>query len=75
MSRAFAAVLMVLLFGLAGCATDQVWVRNGSTQDEFYRDKGQCQAQGFGIANTGLLQAAIVFNSCMQGKGWYLQNQ
>jgi len=61
---------------LAACATrQQVWVRNGSTQDDFYRDQGQCKAQGFGVANANLLQAAIVFNSCMQGKGWYLQDQ
>lgn len=70
-----AALAMVLLFGCADCASQQVWVRAGSTQDDFYRDQGQCKAQGFGIAGVSLLQAAIVFNTCMQGKGWYLQNQ
>ena len=75
MSKAFLAAFMMLLLGCSGCATQQVWMREGSTQDDFYRDQGQCKAQGFGVANVSLLQAAIVFNSCMQGKGWYLQNQ
>jgi hypothetical protein len=71
----FGAVLALSVTWLSACARQQVWVRNGSTQDDFYRDRGQCQAQGFSVANPSLLQAAIVFNSCMQGKGWYLQDQ
>jgi hypothetical protein len=37
-------------------------------------DQGQCQAQGFGISGATLLQTAIVFNSCMRGKGWELRS-
>jgi hypothetical protein len=61
----------------AGCATtpalESVWVKPGATQQEFYTDRGQCQAQAFGPGNVHLMQAAIIMSGCMQGKGWYLQ--
>lgn len=68
--------MCALALALAACATKPpVWVREGATQDDFYRDQGQCKAQAFGVGGGTLLQAAIVFNSCMQGKGWYQQQQ
>jgi len=57
---------------LAACANKAVWYRDGATQQDFYMDQGQCKAQGFSVASGSLLQAAMVFNSCMQGKGWSL---
>ena len=57
---------------LAACANKPVWYRDGATQQDFYMDQGQCKAQGFSVASGNLVQAAMVFNSCMQGKGWYL---
>lgn len=56
---------------LAACAGPKVWTRDGATQDDFYRDRGQCQAQAFSVPNVPVMQAALVFNSCMQGKGWH----
>lgn len=67
--------LVVLL--LAGCATtERVWEKPGATQQEFAQDQGQCQAQGFGApAGPTSLQAAMMMNACMRGKGWYMVEQ
>jgi hypothetical protein len=60
----------------AGCAaTESVWIKPGATQQDFYQDRGQCQAQAFSIPNAPALQIAIVSNSCMQGKGWYTEER
>lgn len=59
---------------LAACATPEPperWRKAGSTQAEFDRDQGYCQAQSFqGVGS--VMQAAIVFNGCMRGRGWQL---
>lgn len=61
---------------LAGCATTEtVWVRNGATQQDFYMDRGQCQAQAFSPGNVSMMQAALVMNGCMQGKGWWQEER
>jgi uncharacterized membrane protein len=64
-------VSLITVF-LVGCASQNVWMKNGATQQDFYMDQGQCKAQGFSVASGNLYQAAYVFNACMQGKGWYL---
>lgn len=57
---------------LAGCATQQfVWRKAGANSEDYYRDRGQCQAQAFQGGVGSLMQAAIIMNGCMQGKGWY----
>lgn len=64
-------LLMAVVGAIAGCATtERVWMREGSTDQEFYMDRGQCQAQAFGIPGVTTFQAALVFTSCMRGKGW-----
>ncbi len=67
--------VVTMASSLAACATlpQKQWNKEGATQQEFYMDQGQCKAQGFSISGGTLLQAAIVFNSCMQGKGWELR--
>lgn len=68
------AALMATL--LAACATtESVWVRPGAGQQEFYMDRGMCQAQAFGVPGGSTLQVALVFNSCMQGKGWHTEER
>ena len=67
------ACLVVVL--LAGCAQPKVWYQPGISPQQFEMDKGQCQAQAFGSPTMNSLQIAIVFNSCMRGKGWYLVDQ
>jgi hypothetical protein len=62
-----------LLCLLSSCATTEtVWDKPNSSQQEFYRDSGQCKAQGFGATGMNMYQVTLIFNSCMQGKGWYL---
>lgn len=63
----------LLLAGLlAGCQTnpDTVWAKPGGTEEAFYQDQGQCQAQAFGVPGVSTFQAALVYTSCMKGKGW-----
>ena len=57
---------------LAGCATQQatVWVKDGSTQDEFARDRGQCIQSTYSVPLASTFQQMAVFSGCMQGKGW-----
>lgn len=65
--------LFVLL--LAGCATEKVWYQPGASNRDFEMDKGQCQAQAFGAPGMYTMQVAMIFNSCMRGKGWQLQDR
>lgn len=62
---------MVALAALAAGCAPMVWTKPGATEQAFYQDRGACQAQAFSIPNAPPMQLAIVFSSCMQGKGWY----
>jgi hypothetical protein len=67
---------LLVLLTLCGCATtERVWVRQGATEQDFYVDRGQCQAQAFGAPGMYTMQVAMVFSSCMQGKGWYTEER
>lgn len=68
---------IVLSVLIAGCAaqTESVWVKPGSTDAQFYQDRGQCQAQAFGGTPMSTMQVALVFSGCMQGKGWYTEER
>jgi hypothetical protein len=69
-------VLVTVVLVLAGCATTEtVWVRSGASEQDFYQDRGQCQAQAFSVPGAPMMQAAIVFSGCMQGKGWRQEQQ
>lgn len=58
---------------LAACATQpKSWYREGASGQEFEMDKGQCQAQGFAAPGMYTMQMALIFTSCMRGKGWQL---
>jgi hypothetical protein len=62
-------ILCAAVVALTGCATtEQVWEGGGN----FNMDQGQCQAQAFGTPFANSFQVAMVYNSCMRGKGWYL---
>lgn len=67
---------ILLLFALSalftGCAAEQTWQKPGGSVSDFNIDKGQCQAQAFSVAGP-MMQQAMVYNSCMRGKGWELQ--
>lgn len=69
---------LVLLALVTSCAAPQkLWMKTGAGEQEFNADAGQCKAQGFGVpgAMYNTTQVAIVYNSCMQGKGWQLTDQ
>lgn len=70
---------LVVLMLLAGCATrtESVWVKPGADQAQFNADIGQCRAQAFSVpgAMNNLMQVAAVQSSCMQGKGWYVEER
>lgn len=62
--------LVVLL--LAACATqpEYVWERYGASDQDFSMDAGQCRAQAFGAPGMPAMQVALIYSSCMQGRGW-----
>lgn len=64
------AVVLTIL--ATGCATnnDWAWDKPGSTQQSFGEDHGQCRAQAFSVPGVTVLQAALVLDGCMHGKGW-----
>ena len=62
---------IVALLAASGCAqTAPVWVKQGSTQQSFDIDMGQCQAQAFSVPGMPPAQVSMVFSACMRGKGW-----
>lgn len=70
--------LMAVIASVAGCASSQPrhetrWYKTGATTADFNMDAGQCRAQAFSVTGGALLQVAIVYNSCMEGKGWELR--
>lgn len=70
MKKQMTILLTVLV---VGCATkQQYWEKPGATAQEFNIDRGQCNAQAFSVPGVSIMQAALVQNSCLQGKGWYL---
>lgn len=50
--------------------TEQRWSKAKATGDDFYMEKNQCISQGFGAPNQD--NFAVVFATCMRGKGWQL---
>lgn len=63
-------IVSLVLLG-SGCA-QQTWHKNNATSEDFEMDKGTCQAQAFSVPNAPAVQVALVYNSCMRGRGWYL---
>jgi hypothetical protein len=68
------SLLAILL--LAGCATtERVWVKPGASDQDFFMDQGFCKAQAFGAPGMYTMQVAMIFASCMNGRGWYMEER
>lgn len=68
-------ILLVATLLVAGCATTEtVWVKPGSSNQDFYIDSSQCKAQGASVPMVSMFQLVMVYQNCMGGKGWYLQD-
>lgn len=66
-----AALGLAAAIALSACATHpRQWVREGAGAEDFHRDSGQCKAEAFAVPGAPMLQIAMVYNACMQGKGW-----
>lgn len=62
---------LILLLLLAGCATtERQWFKAGATSDDFHAEAGQCRAQALSVTGMDMYQSALVYRSCMAGKGW-----
>lgn len=70
------STILFACFVVIGCAsTESVWVKDGSTQEDFNVDAGQCKAQAFSAPGMPMMQVAIIYSSCMQGKGWHREER
>lgn len=54
---------------MVGCRTPLVYEKPGSTEDDFHRDNGACQA--YATAAGVPYQGRNIYDACMRGKGWY----
>lgn len=75
------ALLSVICVILAGCASaggggagggsNMRWEKQGGTQDEFHRDRGQCIQAMMSTPFATTNDKMAIYASCLQGKGWY----
>lgn len=64
-------IILCALVMLSSCASpSRGWTKPGSTQADFNMDAGQCRAQAYSVPGAPVMQIAIVYASCLQGKGW-----
>ena len=65
--------IYLVVLALPGCVSqpDWAWEKAGATQNDFHADAGQCRAQAFSVPGGQAGQVALVYVSCLEGKGWY----
>jgi hypothetical protein len=81
-----AASIAAAVFLLGACA-QKVWTKPGATQSDFGQDRYACLQQSQqhassayvnsagGVANEGAITNGLLFNGCMNSKGWSLGDQ
>lgn len=64
-------ILILATLWLVGCATQKetYWYKANASESDFNQDAGFCRAQAFG-ASSNTMRIALVYDGCMQGKGW-----
>jgi hypothetical protein len=77
----------ILLFLFAGCAHNNVWYKPNASTNEFNVDRYDCLQksqqqsssafanQYVGTASSGSVTNSLLFDSCMNAKGWSLQDK
>ena len=68
--RSLFAVAMTALLAACAAPIEPNWTKTGGTPQDLSADMGQCKAQAYAVPGVSGLQAAIVYDSCMQGKGY-----
>jgi hypothetical protein len=69
---------MTVLVLLAACAAapSYYWQRAGATQEDLYRDTGQCETQMYSLHPLASdEQKFSAYGACMQGRGWRLRER
>ncbi|SPJ17719.1 conserved exported hypothetical protein [Burkholderiales bacterium] len=66
-----------LAAALNGCALHSVWVKDGASPEDLQMDAGQCRARSYSMPSPmgNGYPLAMVYNACMQGKGWHQEQQ
>ena len=62
-----------ILVALAACAQEVVWQKPGATERDLAQDADGCRARAFagqGAMGGNAQQSAIVYETCMESKGW-----
>ena len=64
--------MLATTVAVAACAQDVVWKKSGASDQDFARDSDGCRSQAY--AAQGMTsdpqRALIVYQSCMESKGW-----
>ncbi len=72
-------LLVFCTMAFFGCIQHQqkkfMWYKPDSTDEDFYRDRGQCVSEARAGNRTTLLFDPIIFSGCMAGRGWHQQEE
>lgn len=63
-------LLLLAAVALVGCAAPKTWSKDGSTERDFNMESNQCRAQAYSVPFAPPLRQTVIFEACMQGKGW-----
>lgn len=90
MIKSFRYIIIASALVLAACANQNVWVKDGASQQEFNSDRYACMhdsstaappAAGLFTYNGNFYPVDVnqgnrnqIFDACMQAKGWYLSS-
>lgn len=63
---------LVILSAITGCSSRQTfWEKPGASARDFEMDRADCNSRAF-AAPVNMYGFALIWNQCMQGKGWGL---
>lgn len=62
-------VLVMLLFLLAGCGHNKIWVKQGASEEDRRKADGYGKMHAASVPNVSWLQGMIAYEGCMQAMG------